>query len=880
MGSKRIGCDFSMKNLLLKLGSIIPGLKKTSSGPGLSQEELTAEFRSRYHNFKLLLAANNKALELMAELESALVGDRVYGMSFIRGVCTSLGVNVFQMINLMNELAPEKYQVLFERHQEIQKAINQILAPKLPSEQGELILDLDQVTKNEAHLVGNKMANLGEVRNRIAIPTPPGFCLTARAFHFFLSKNNLIAEIDRLLQSAVLERMDDLFKLSSQIQQKIVKAPVPEEMTRQIEDAYARLEKQAGKGVTVSLRSSALGEDSAKASFAGQYASHLNVSPQHILDTYKEVVASKYTPQAMHYRLMRGIRDSDVAMCVGCLAMVDAKSGGVVYTANPLKDGDDAIQVNATLGLPRSVVDGRTQADLFVVERGESLTIKEESIVQKDTAYVCYPEEGICRLTPTGDEAKAPSLTDKQVLDIAQKSLTMEKHYGSYQDVEWAYDHEGNLFILQTRPLGQSEEPEKPKQEVPVKAEPWIKDGLKISPGSAFGPVYWVRKNSDAMRFPDQAVLVVEQPSPRWAALLGRAVAVLSGTGGMAGHLATVAREYRLPGVFNLKDELDKLENGIEITVDADQGRIFKGLVEEVLQNTERRQSLIQGSPVHKTLEKALKLITPLNLLDPDSLAFKGANCQTFHDLTRFCHEKSVQEMFNFNKEDQFAAKASKQLHYKVPMQWWIINLDDGFKEEVNGKYVKLDQIACTPLLALWEGMVAIPWQGPPAVSGKGFASVMFQATTNPALATPFKTSFSNKNYFMISRYFMNLQSRFGFHFATVEAMAGPRLMENYLSFAFKGGAADLKRKHARVQFLAEILDELDFRVSIKEDTAQARVEQISLEDMEMRLRVVGYLLMHTRQLDMVMTDPKAVTHYRNKMNSDIEKINRQFKSH
>jgi pyruvate,water dikinase len=676
--------------------------------------------------------------------------------------------------------------------------------------------------------------------------------------------------------------MDDLFKLSSEIQQKIVKAPIPEEMARQIKEAYARLEKQAGKGATVSLRSSALGEDSAKASFAGQYASHLNVSPQHILDTYKEVVASKYTPQAMHYRLMRGIRDSDVAMCVGCLAMVDAKSGGVVYTANPLTDGDDHIQINSTLGLPRSVVDGRTQADLFIVQRGASLTIRDQTIVQKDTAYVCYPEEGVCRLTPTGDEARAPSLTEAQVLNVAEKALAMEKHYGSYQDVEWAYDHEGNLFILQTRPLGQSEkeEQEETKEQAPVKAEPWLKGGLKISPGAASGPVFWVRKNSDAMRFPDQAVLVVEQPSPRWAALLGRAVAVLSGTGGMAGHLATVAREYRLPGLFNLKDDLEILENGQEITVDADHGLIYKGLVKQVLKNTKRRQSLIQDSPVHKTLEKALKLITPLNLLDPDSLYFKAANCQTFHDLTRFCHEKSVQEMFNFGKEEQFAEKASKQLHHNVPMQWWIINLDDGFKEEVSGKYVKLEQIACTPLLALWDGMVAIPWQGPPAVSGKGFASVMFQATTNPALATPFKTSFSNKNYFMISRHFMNLQSRFGFHFATVEVMAGPRLTENYLSFAFKGGAADLKRKQARVEFLAEILDELDFRVNIKEDTAQARVEQLSQEDMEMRLRVVGYLLMHTRQLDMVMTDPKAVKHYRNRMNSDIEKINQQFKSH
>jgi pyruvate,water dikinase len=166
--------------------------------------------------------------------------------------------------------------------------------------------------------------------------------------------------------------------------------------------------------------------------------------------------------------------------------------------------------------------------------------------------------------------------------------------------------------------------------------------------------------------------------------------------------------------------------------------------------------------------------------------------------------------------------------------------------------------------------MVAIPWDGPPAMSGRGFASVLFEATANPALATPFRKPYAQRNYFMISRTFMNLQSRFGFHFAAVEAVLGDRDRENYLSFSFKGGAADLERKSARVRFLTELLEEHGFEVRAIEDTASARLAGLPAEAMADRVEIIGYLLMHTRQLDMIMTDPSSVAHYRDKMRRDI----------
>ena len=206
-------------------------------------------------------------------------------------------------------------------------------------------------------------------------------------------------------------------------------------------------------------------------------------------------------------------------------------------------------------------------------------------------------------------------------------------------------------------------------------------------------------------------------------------------------------------------------------------------------------------------------------------------------------------------------------------MQWWVLYLDDGFTGVMTGKFVHLEEISCGPMHALWVGMVAIPWEGPPAMSGSGLASVLFEATRNPALSTPFKKPYAQRNYFMVSDNFMNLQSRFGFHFSTVEALAGDRDSENYLVFTLKGGAADMDRRAARAKFIADVLADRGFRLKVIEDTVTARASALPKEAVLNLVKIVGYLLMHTRQLDMIMGDQRSIDRYRSKFEKDIESL-------
>ena len=839
-------------------------------------EELRVDFRARYHQFKLLLNANNKSLEIMADIERALRLGQPFGMSFVKATCTAISVNVFQMIKNLAELGPGKYNELSNRFNGIQHNIDQLLTERKEVKDKRLIIPLKSIDKEMADLVGSKMANLGEIKNKIKIQVPEGFSITSAAYQKFMEHHDLQSEIERRFQSADLEDMERLYTLSSEIQQLIIRSRPPEDLHEAIMNACRELEGTVGGKIGLAVRSSALGEDTARTSFAGQYRTELNVSSEEIIEAYKEVIASKYSLPAITYRLNRGFRDADISMGVGCLVMIDAEAGGVIYSRNPVDLSDNSIFINCVWGLPESVVDGSVACDLFVVTREKPIRVIQKEIKVKEKKSIRRSQDGVSRIDLPQDIGELPSIDETQACILAELAIKMEEYYTLPQDIEWAIDPDGAIYILQCRPLQQMETAKiaLPEDMIrPDKEDIVVRGGITASQGSACGPVYFADTGVDILRFPEGAVLVVQQALPRWASLLNRAAAVVTEQGGFAGHLANIAREFGVPALFGVKGVRDQLNSGDIITVDAGGLTIYKGKIDSLLVESDIEKNLMQGSPVYDTLKKVSRHIIPLNLLDPDSPDFNPASCKTFHDITRFVHEKSVHEMFNFGKDHDFSERSSKQLFYKVPMQWWILNLDDGFNEEIEGKYVKLDNIASIPMLAFWDGFVAVPWDGPPAIDGKGFMSVVFRSTQNTALTPGVRSRYADRNYFMISKNYCSLNSRLGYHFSTMEALVSDRVNENYVGFQFKGGAADYQRRLKRALFIKELLEKCDFRVEVREDNLIARVEHHEKEYMKERLQILGYLTLHTRQLDMIMANDSEVRYYKAKIMKDIREL-------
>jgi len=845
-------------------------------GEGLSDEEILAEFRKRYHNFRLLLTANKKTLGIMSEMEQALAGQFVFGMSYVRAQATAVSVNVFRIVKHLSEIAPGKYDALFERLKDIQSQISAVLARQPQTAATELVLPLEAVTREMSDQVGSKMANLGDIMTRLGLPVPPGFAVTSLAYSRFMRDTGLKEEINRLIQAEGADDHAKLLPLCSQIQQMIAGAELPEDVARAIKDAYGELEAKTQPAIHVSMRSSALGEDALGQSFAGQFRSILGVNAEEILIAYKEIVASKYSPQAVTYRLAKGIPDDDVAMCVGCMAMVDARSGGVIYSRNPLAIRDDEVFVHSAWGLAKTVVDGAVSSDLFVIRRGDPPSLVESRISHKDQRFVCDPVAGVCRTLDTGVLGHEPSLSDEEALRLGQLAITLDEAYGEPLDIEWAMDEARRIYLLQCRPLQQTQAASavRPKGQY---GTPVISGGATGSPGVAVGKIHTVTRDMDMLTFPDGGVLLCSEAAPRWATLLGKASALVCERGSSAGHLANVAREFGVPAIMGLDNAMAALSGKGLVTVDADGLAVYDGCVEALLALAEPpRDAEEPRSPMHAILREVLDIIAPLGLLDPGSPEFAPENCRTLHDITRFCHEKAVIEMFRFGQDFHFSKRASKQLKYRVPMKWFFVNLDDGFSHEIKGKYVLMQDIACEPVHALWEGFVAVPWEGPPPVDAKGFMHIVAHSTVNPDLTHGGYSAYAQGNYFMISRHYMCLSSRFGYHFCTVEALVDERENENYVSFQFKGGAAEQERRMRRARFVAETLERYDFRVEMQGDEMRAIYAKGPMDRMLDRLRVVGYLLMHTRQLDMIMTNDALVAHYRERFAREIGGILRQ----
>ncbi len=831
-------------------------LKRGFAAPQPSTEKLEA-LRQRFKIFQRLLISNNNVLELMADMSEKLSAEFLFDKSYIEQNSLKIADGVKDIVFNLNKLSSYKYKSLDDKIIQINSKIQDLITRKYRITDDVYTLPFECITKEMLERFGGKNANLGEVKNILKLPTPEGFAISAFAFRRFMEHNLFLQKIDESLKTISLQNFDELTKISRQIQDTIVKGEMPHDLQEAIVKEKEILKaKVKNFDLKVSVRSSAMHEDS-EYSFAGQYYTFLNVLPFDIMQRYKEVVASLFTPRAIFYFKSKGIEESDMVMSVGILNMIDAMAGGVIYTSDPNKEKNDDIIISAVHGLGKCVVDGTITPEIYRITRHPALTIIEKDIPIQKKMLFCRLDGEVGEIPLPEAVIGKPSITDEQIITLSKYAIFIEKHYRCPQDIEWAIDKNGNPFILQTRPLRIIEK-QQPKV-IPSFVEGYnvlISKGIIACKGIGFGKVHIVRTDEDLKNFPVNAILVVRHTSPKYVTVMNRASAIITDFGGLTGHMASLAREFQVPTILSTEIGTEILKNGQEITVDAYNCNIYEGFVEELIEFAGKRDDPFKETQIYKLLQKTIKLIVPLNLSDPNAANFRPECCETYHDITRFCHEMAIHELFDVVgiSSDHIGAVMFES---NLPTDICLLDLGGGLGDFKRS--VKPENIQSVPFIAFFKGLSSMRWPQGREVDAKGFVEAMFRTVTLPE--EELKKA-GEKSFAFISGDYMNFAIRLGYHLSTVEAFAGENTNDNYIRFFFKGGGAIIDRRLRRVRLIKEILEVMDFDVKVTGDVLKASLMKYRKDQIEKILEVMGRLTVYTKQLDMVMYNDAITDFY------------------
>jgi pyruvate,water dikinase len=306
---------------------------------------------------------------------------------------------------------------------------------------------LSELRARDAERFGAKSASLGELLGA-GVPVPPGFALAAATFTEFVDGAALAPVIAEHLASAGAG-VDSLQAAAREIGAAIHAAPVSPELASAVTAQYVEL---AGPDLPVAVRSSALGEDSAEATFAGQQETILWVrGTDGVMEAIRACWASLYSAEAISYR--RRLEASDPAMGVTVQRMVDAAVSGVMFTCNPLSGDRSMVAINAAWGLGLAVVGGEVTPDDLLVSKVTGEVVR-ETIADKHLQYVpASGGHGTERVAVAEEQRGRPCLDASAVTRLLELARRVEGHFGSPQDVEWAIDTDGELFVLQSRPV-------------------------------------------------------------------------------------------------------------------------------------------------------------------------------------------------------------------------------------------------------------------------------------------------------------------------------------------------------------------------------------------------------------------------------------------
>ena len=435
------------------------------------------------------------------------------------------------------------------------------------------VRDFGELTAADVGFAGGKGANLGELTSA-GLPVPPGFVVGAPVYGAFLDRTDLRERIAALLDALDVDDTAALEQASTDVRAALLAAPIPDEIRAAIEVAYADLD--GGVSPAVAVRSSATAEDTAAASFAGMNETFLNVhGADAVVDAVRRCWASLFGARTIFYRAKQGLPQAEMEIAVVVQRQIEATRAGVMFTIDPAIGRDDRLVIEGSFGLGEAVVSGSVSPDRYIVEKGSLKQLAHE-VHRKELVIEPAADGGTVTRGATPDEARATVLGDAEIGQLARLGIRIEEHYGAPQDTEWAFDSDGAVWILQSRPVTTTVGGAAKAGDGAATA-PVLLSGLGAAPGVASGPVRVVTSLTEGATLADGDVLVAHMTAPDWVPLMRRAAAVVTDSGGMTCHAAIVSRELGVPCVVGTGTATRDLHDRDVVTVDATHGQIRAG---------------------------------------------------------------------------------------------------------------------------------------------------------------------------------------------------------------------------------------------------------------------------------------------------------------
>ncbi len=802
--------------------------------------------KEKYESFKELLEYDKTAHEFMATLEDMYYSQKKYDFQAVVTTYDKMACSVSGMVDTLLKMCPTRYWELKEYFKKFDSYNRYMLVRPRPNTAPPFTIEFAKASLLNEKIAGKKAYVLSTINQKLHLPTPNGFVITTQAYNYFLFANKLQDPINRIL--AVLDINDSalLKKTACNIESMIIESQIPVDLKRAILNTADNFKRTNKKNVLLALRSSAVKEDG-DTSFAGQYRTVLNVDKRDILHEYKRVIASKYSAKALYYRISHGILDDETPMAVLVLEMIDAASSGVIYTKNLSFQGDDNLTIHAVYGPGEQLVDGNVSPTII-------------QILQKKS-----DASAVVKKIPLNSKKKSP-LDEPSIATLARWGNILEEHFKAPQDIEWCQRSSdkagkpGNLFILQSRPLGNHKAPriatdkKKGDNQQTIKNRRLCIAEESICTGIGSGPVFRLSHYSEAGHIPKGAVVVTRHAPPQLILGIHHMAAIIIENGSRASHFSSIAREYGIPSIVDIRSGVETLSQGKVVTVDADNCIVYEGLIESVNKMTSQKSGpvvdLYKDSSFMTKLRYVINFSVKLKFTDPQSETFVPQSCRSIHDIIRFTHETAMKEMFLSGNRKGSRKKGARKLIFDIPMLFYVLDVGKGIKH-TQEKVLRPDHITSLPMKAVMKGLLnpGICWSETTHFDWEEYDKIVMNGGIISA-DSPWFGSFA-----IVSNEYLNCNFRFGYHFVILDSLCTPDTKNNYILFRFSGGGGSPAGRSLRAGFIKGVLEHFNFSVTLTSDLVDARLKLAPINEMLETLDIIGRLLGTTKLMDMYLKE-------------------------